>query len=75
MFLLMKVCLNLRMHGVRVADRLADPQGQQGLVAGVGQGVYGFREHAGRPSVHPCQELEEEVQPIAVDKRQEVLKV
>ena len=35
-FLLKNVCLNLRMHSVRVADRLADPQGQQGLVAGVG---------------------------------------
>ena len=57
------------MHSVGVADRLADPQGQQGLVAGVGQGVDGFREHAGWPSVHPCQELEEEVQPVAVDRR------
>ena len=37
-----KSCLNLRMYSVGVADRLADSQGQQGLVAGVGQGVDGF---------------------------------
>lgn len=56
------------MHSVRVADRLADSQGQKSLVAGVGKGVDGFGEHAGRPSVDPRQELEEKVQPIAVDR-------
>ena len=34
----------------------------------------GFREHAGGPSVHPCQELEEEVEPVAVDRDRTGLK-
>lgn len=57
------------MASIGVADRLADPQGEQGLVAGVRQRVDGLREHAGWPSVDPRQEFEEEVQPIAADKR------
>lgn len=56
------------MAGVRVADRLADSQGEQTLVAGVGQRVDGLGEHAGRSGVDPGQELEEEVQPVAEDK-------
>lgn len=36
----------LRVPSVRVANRLADPQGQQSLVAGVSQRVDGLREHA-----------------------------
>lgn len=55
------------MASVRVADGLADAQRQQRLVAGVGQGVDGLGEHAGRAGVEPGQDLEEEVQPIAED--------
>ena len=36
----------LRVSGIGVADRLADPQGEQSLVAGVGQRVDGLGEHA-----------------------------
>lgn len=64
-------CLYLRVHSIRVADRLADPQGEQSLVAGVGQGVDGLGEHAGRSGVDPSQEFEEEVQPISADKQNE----
>lgn len=54
-----QVCL--RVPSIRVADRLADPQGEEALVAGVCQRVDGLREHAGRSSVDPRQEFEEEV--------------
>ena len=56
---------------VRVADRLADPQGEQSLVAGVGQGVDRLGEHASWSSVDPGQELEEEIQPIAEEKQRD----
>lgn len=36
----------LRVPSIGVADRLADSNGQQCLVAGVSQGVDGLREHA-----------------------------
>lgn len=62
----------LRVPSVRVADRLANPQGEQGLVAGVSQRVDGLGEHAGWSSVDPRQEFEEEVQPIAADKYEKV---
>lgn len=65
-----KVCL--RVPSIRVADRLADPQGEQGLVAGVRQRMDGLGEHAGRSGVDPRQEFEEEVQPIAADKYEKV---
>ena len=58
----------LRVPSVRVADRLADSQGKQALVAGVCQRVNGLGEHASRSGVDPGQELEEEIQPIAGDK-------
>lgn len=64
-------CVCLRVPSIGVADRLADPQGEQSLVAGVGQGVDGLREHAGRSGVDPSQEFEEEVQPISADKQNE----
>lgn len=60
------------MAGIRVADRLADPQSQEGLVAGVGQRVDGLREHAGGSSVHPGQQLEDKIQPIAEGKERRV---
>lgn len=62
----------LRVPSIRVADRLANPQGEQGLVAGVRQRVDGLGEHAGWSSVDPRQEFEEEVQPIAADKYEKV---
>lgn len=52
---------SLRVHGIRVADRLADSQSEQRLVAGVRQRVDCFREHASWSSVDPSQELEEEI--------------
>ncbi len=61
-------CGCLRVAGVRVADRLADSQREQSLVAGVGQWMNGLREHAGWSSVDPSQELEEEIQTIAEDE-------
>lgn len=61
-------CGRLRVPGVWVADWLADPQGEQSLVAGVSQRVDGLREHASWSSVDPRQEFEEEVQPIAEEK-------
>lgn len=39
-------CGCLRVPSIRVADRLADSQGEQSLVAGVGQRVDGLGEHA-----------------------------
>lgn len=66
---LCQVCL--RVPSIRVADRLADPQCEQGLVAGVCQRVNGLREHAGRSSVDPRQEFEEKVQSIAADNYEE----
>lgn len=62
----------LRVASVRVADRLADSQGEESLVAGVGQRVDGLWEHARRSSVDPRQELEEEIQPIAEEKEKQV---
>lgn len=62
------------MHSVRVADRLADSQGEQSLVAGVGQRVDGLGEHAGWSSVDPRQKLEEEVEAIAEGKENKYLK-
>lgn len=58
----------LRVHSVWVADRLADSQGEQSLVAGVSQWVDGLWEHAGWSGVDPSQEFEEEIQSIAEDK-------
>lgn len=62
------------MPSIRVADRLADPQGKQSLVAGVGQRVDGLGEHASRSSVDPSQQLEDEIQPIAEDKENRYMK-
>lgn len=56
------------MHSIGVADRLADPQGKQRLVAGVSQRMDGLGEHASWSSVDPSQKFEEEIQPIAEDK-------